>query len=83
MTTKKLSILISGIMALLCLPSVTNAQVYVDSLGIVQVGNYINDVYGATIQCGGNVKIEAGSVNVVKNFDARRGSTVKIDRFVE
>ena len=28
-----------------CATFVTNAQVYVDSLGIVQVGNYENDFY--------------------------------------
>ena len=29
----------------LCMPFVSNAQMYVDSLGIVQVGNYVHDIY--------------------------------------
>ena len=29
----------------LCIPLVSNAQLYVDSLGIVQVGNYKHDIY--------------------------------------
>ncbi len=41
---KRLS-LIFFVALFVCLPFVTNAQLYVDSLGIVQVGNYVNDIY--------------------------------------
>lgn len=34
-----------SIALLMCFPFVTNAQLYVDSLGIVQVGNYVHDIY--------------------------------------
>lgn len=41
----KLKSLILFVALFVCLPFVTNAQLYVDSLGIVQVGNYVNDIY--------------------------------------
>lgn len=41
---KRLS-LIFFVALFVCLPFVTKAQLYVDSLGIVQVGNYVNDIY--------------------------------------
>ena len=41
---KRLS-LIFFVALFVCLPFVTKAQLYVDSLGIVQVGNYENDIY--------------------------------------
>lgn len=44
MKTKQLFLTIA---LLMCLPFVTNAQMYVDSLGIVQVGNYQHDIYGS------------------------------------
>jgi len=44
MKTKQLFL---SIALLMCLPFVTNAQMYVDSLGIVQVGNYQHDIYGS------------------------------------
>ena len=34
-----------SIALLMCFPFVTNAQLYVDSLGITQVGNYVHDIY--------------------------------------
>lgn len=34
-----------GIVLLIFVPIVANAQLYVDSLGIVQVGNYVHDIY--------------------------------------
>lgn len=41
----KLKSLILFVALFVCLPFVTNAQLYVDSLGIVQVGNYVNDIF--------------------------------------
>ncbi|MBR5086621.1 MAG: tail fiber domain-containing protein [Muribaculaceae bacterium] len=35
-----------SIALLMCIPFVANAQMYIDSLGIVQVGNYVHDIYG-------------------------------------
>ncbi len=35
-----------SIALLMCFPFVINAQMYIDSLGIVQVGNYQQDIYG-------------------------------------
>lgn len=40
---KKCFLIITAL--LLCIPFVSNAQLYVDSLGIVQVGNYEHDIY--------------------------------------
>lgn len=40
-----------SIALLLCFPFVINAQMYVDSLGIVQVGNYQQDIYGTLADC--------------------------------
>ncbi len=40
-----------SIALLLCFPFVINAQMYVDSLGIMQVGNYQQDVYGTLADC--------------------------------
>lgn len=42
MKTKKILL---SIALLMCFPSVINAQMYIDSLGIVQVGNYEHDIY--------------------------------------
>ena len=42
MKTKKIFL---SIALLMCFPSVINAQMYIDSLGIVQVGNYEHDIY--------------------------------------
>lgn len=42
---KRLS-LIFFVALFVCLPFVTKAQLYVDSLGIVQVGDYQQDIYG-------------------------------------
>lgn len=40
---KKCFLIITAL--LLCIPFVSNAQLYVDSLGIVQVGNYVHNIY--------------------------------------
>ena len=40
---KKCFLIITAL--LLCIPFVSNAQLYVDSLGIVQVGNYDHDIF--------------------------------------
>ena len=37
-----------GIALMLCMPFVSNAQLYVDSRGIVQAGKYVNDIYNGT-----------------------------------
>lgn len=34
-----------GFVLMMCIPLVSNAQLYVDSLGIVQAGNYEHDIY--------------------------------------
>ncbi len=38
-------IIISTFALIMCTTFVTNAQLYVDSLGIVQAGNYEHDIY--------------------------------------
>ena len=38
---------------------------------------------GCVFQCGANVKIEAGKVEVVKSFTAELGSKVEITKFVD
>ena len=40
-----------SIALLMYFPFVINAQMYVDSLGIVQVGNYQQDIYGTLADC--------------------------------
>ncbi len=41
----KTKVLFFCIALLMCVPFICNAQLYVDSLGIVQVGNYEYDIY--------------------------------------
>ena len=41
----KVKLLFFSFALFMCIPFVSNAQLYVDSLGIVQVGNYDNDIF--------------------------------------
>ncbi len=41
----KVKLFFFSIALFMCIPLVSNAQLYVDSLGIVQVGNYEHDIY--------------------------------------
>ena len=41
----KVKLFFFSIALFICIPFVSNAQLYVDSLGIVQVGNYEHDIY--------------------------------------
>lgn len=41
----KLKLFFINFALLMCIPLVSNAQIYVDSLGIVQIGNYEHDIY--------------------------------------
>lgn len=53
-----------SIALLMCFPFVINAQMYVDSLGIVQVGNYQQDIYGTL----GNLYKDTTIVLSVKGY---------------
>lgn len=47
----RLKFLFIGITLMICMPFVSNAQIYVDSLGIVQVGNYELDIFDGLLPC--------------------------------
>ncbi len=53
-----------SIALLMCFPFVTNAQLYVDSLGITQVGNYQQDIYGSL----GNIYKDTTIVLSIKGY---------------
>lgn len=55
-----------SITLLMCFPFVINAQLYVDSLGIVQAGNYVHDIYSHA-NASGNSKDTTIILNVRGN----------------
>ena len=74
-----------SIALLMCFPFVINAQMYIDSLGIVQVGNYQQDIYGTLgdFYKDARVKIEAGNVEIAGKFTAVKGSKVEFNQYVD
>lgn len=70
----KLKSLILFVALFVCLPFVANAQLYVDSLGIVQVGNYVNDIFYGV---GDDYKDTAIVLNV-KDRNNRWGGKISI-----
>jgi len=65
-----------------CLPFVTNAQLYVDSLGIVQVGDYAHNIYngeGFIVENGATFAVKTHSKVTIDGCVFQSGAKVKIE----